>query len=140
MVILCGLNKLVPDLGAAMANGGMSDVEMSMGAAIELYNIYGSIITEIKAFEMLYDVQAVAIAGSGIGSGAGSRTFALLGERENVQNAWKGVASLKGAALSGVPESMTTCVGGCASCIRHTGCIYKYDAEHGLPQYPKDCM
>ncbi len=140
MVILCGLNKLVPDLGAAMANGGMSDVEMSMGAAIELYNIYGSIITEIKAFEMLYNVQAVTIAGSGIGSGEGSRTFVLLGEHDNVLRAWKGVAALKGAALSGAPESMITCVGGCASCIRHTGCVYKYNAENGLPQYPNDCI
>ena len=75
-----------------------------------------------------------------IGSGEGSRTFVLLGEHDNVLRAWKGVAALKGAALSGAPESMITCVGGCASCVRHTGCVYKYNAENGLPQYPNDCI
>ena len=65
MLILCGLNTLIPDLGAAMAQAGLSSVERSMGAAIGLYNVFGPIVTELKAFEILFGVQAVTIAGSG---------------------------------------------------------------------------
>lgn len=71
MLVLSGLNKLIPDLGVAMAYSGRSGVEYSMGAAIGLYNIFGPVVTEIKSFELLFNVQAVVIAGSGIGSGEG---------------------------------------------------------------------
>ena len=97
MLILCGLNKLIPDLGAAMAQAGLSSVESSMGAAIGLYNVFGPIVTELKAFEILFGVQAVTIAGSGVGSGEGSRTFRLAGEEENIHD----------------------------GCARHRACMYK---------------
>lgn len=129
MIVLCGLNKLIPDVGSAMAHTGLSGVERSMGAAIGLYNIFGSIITEVKAFEVLFGVEAVAIAGSGIGSGEGSRTFLLMGEEENIQQAWDQVIALKGAELSGDRGSLAVCHGGCEGCARHHGCMYKYAAE-----------
>lgn len=126
-VVLCGLNKLIPDLGAAMAHSGRSSVEKSMGAAIGLYNIFGPIITEIKAFEILFSVQAVTIAGSGIGSGEGSRTFLLLGEEENVYHAWDCALKLKGSGLSGDKSSLAVCYDGCDNCVRHVACMYKSD-------------
>lgn len=129
VVILCGLNKLIPDLGSAMAHTGVSGVEKSMGAAIGLYSIFGPIITEIKAFHILFDVQAVAIAGSGIGSGEGSRTFRLIGEEENVNRAWEQVLKLKGSGLSGDKASLAVCYGGCDGCARHMGCMYKAAVE-----------
>ena len=125
MLVLCGLNKLIPDLGSALAHSGRSGVEKSMGAAIGLYSIFAPIITEIKAFELLFGVQAVAIAGDGIGSGEGSRTFILIGEEENLNSAWKYVLTIKGSGLSGDKESLVICHGGCAGCARHVGCIYK---------------
>lgn len=131
-VVLCGLNKLIPDLGMAMAHSGRSGVEQSMGAAIGLYNIFGPIITEIKAFDILFNVQAVAIAGSGIGSGEGSRTFILLGEADDVHRAWEHVLSLKGASLSGDKESLSVCYGGCDNCVRHVACMYKNDERKVL--------
>ena len=128
-IVLSGLNKLIPDLGAAMAHSGLSSVDKSMGAAIGLYNIFGPIITEIKAFEILFNVQAVAIAGSGIGNGEGSRTFVLIGEEENITRAWKQIIALKGASLSGDAESLKVCHGGCEGCVRHVSCIYKAAAQ-----------
>lgn len=131
-VVLCGLNKLIPDLGMAMAHSGRSGVEQSMGAAIGLYNIFGPIITEIKAFDILFNVQAVAIAGSGIGSGEGSRTFILLGESDNIHRAWEHALSLKGAGLSGDKNSLSVCYGGCDNCVRHVACMYKNDERKVL--------
>lgn len=127
MLVLSGLNKLIPDLGATMAYSGRSGVERSMGAAIGLYNVFGPIITEIKAFEVLFDVQSVVIAGSGIGDGEGSRTFILLGEEENIYRAWDTVLALKGCGLSADPSSLAVCHGGCDHCSRHIGCVYKTD-------------
>ncbi len=131
-MVLCGLNKLIPDLGIAMAHSGRSGVEISMGAAIGLYNIFGPILTEIKAFEILFNIQAVVIAGSGIESGEGSRTFILLGEEENVRHAWDHVLALKGAGLSGDKNSLAVCYGGCDNCARHMSCMYKNDERKVL--------
>ena len=125
MLVLSGLNKLIPDLGVAMAYSGRSGVKYSMGAAIGLYNIFGPVVTEIKSFELLFNVQAVVITGSGIGSGEGSRTFILIGEDENIRQAWNAVLALKGCTLSGEADSLAVCYGGCDNCIRHVGCIYK---------------
>lgn len=124
MLVLCGLNKLVPDIGAITANQCHAETERSMGAAIGLYNIFGPIITEIKAFEILFHIQAVAIAGSGIGSGEGSRTFLLIGEEENINSAWDQILALKGSTLSGNRESLVVCRGGCENCHRHMSCMY----------------
>lgn len=126
-LVLCGLNKLIPDLGMAMAHSGRSGIEKSMGAAIGLYNIFGPVLTEIKAFEILFHVQAVVIAGSGIGDGEGSRTFVILGEEENVLRTWEHVLALKGAGLSGDKSSLEVCYGGCENCLRHVSCMYKDD-------------
>ncbi|MGI6630287.1 MAG: hypothetical protein ACOX4H_07125 [Bacillota bacterium] len=126
MLILCGLNKLIPDLGSAMAHSGRTSIDMAMGAAIGLYNLYGPIITEIKAFEILFGVEAVVIAGSGIGNGEGSRTFVLYGEEEAIMESWKQVQAIKGAPLSGDQGSLPVCHGGCVHCKRHVGCMYKY--------------
>ena len=78
MLILAGINKLIPDLGAAQAHSGRAGIDLSMGAAIGLYNLFGPVITELKAFEILFGVEAVVIAGSGFGTGDGTRTFCLL--------------------------------------------------------------
>lgn len=128
MLILAGLNKLIPDLGSAHAHCGRTGVDCSMGAAIGLYHIFGAIITEIKAFEILFGVEAVVIAGSGIHSGEGSRTFVLSGEEEDIQKAWDLCMAIKGTGLSACKESLMTCTGGCRHCQRHEGCYYKKTA------------
>lgn len=132
MLIVCGLNKLIPDLGSALAHSGRTSIDLAMGAAIGLYNLYGPIITEIKAFEILFGVEAVVIAGSGIGSGEGSRTFVLYGEEEAIMESWKQIQAIKGASVSGDQGSLTTCYGGCNNCKRHVGCMYKFAA---MPEF-----
>ena len=112
MLILAGINKLIPDLGAAQAHSGRAGIDLSMGAAIGLYNLFGPVITELKAFETLFGVEAVVIAGSGFGTGDGTRTFVL-----------------KGAGVSACEDSLFTCVGGCRHCQRHVGCYYKELAQ-----------
>ena len=125
MLVLCGLDKLIPDLGAAMARSGRTGVDQSMGAAIGLYNLFGPIVTEIKAFESLCGVEAVVIAGGGIAGGEGSRTYVLHGEEAAVQAAWELSLAVKRAPLSGTAESLPVCEGGCPHCARHLSCMYK---------------
>lgn len=128
MLILAGLNKLIPDLGSAQAHSGRTGIDCSMGAAIGLYNLFGMIITEVKAFELLFGIEAVVIAGSGIHSGEGSRTFVLSGEEDAIERAWEVCLSIKGTGLSACKESLMTCIGGCVHCHRHEGCYYKMTA------------
>ncbi len=100
-----------------------------MGAAIGLYNLFGPVITELKAFEILFGVEAVVIAGSGFGTGDGTRTFVLRGEEASIQQAWELCLGLKGAGVSACEDSLFTCVGGCRHCQRHVGCYYKELAQ-----------
>ena len=129
MLILAGINKLIPDLGAAQAHSGRAGIDLSMGAAIGLYNLFGPVITELKAFEILFGVEAVVIAGSGFGTGDGTRTFVLRGEEASIQQAWELCLGLKGAGVSACEDSLFTCVGGCRHCQRHVGCYYKELAQ-----------
>jgi hypothetical protein len=124
LLILCGLNKLIPDVEAAAAAAGRA-MDVSMGAAAGLYPLRGSILTEITAFEILFGLNAVVIAGSGIGSGEGSRTFALKGNEDSIHSCLEMCVSLKGSVLSGDARSLIPCHQGCSSCERHRGCMYK---------------
>lgn len=128
MLVLSGINKLIPDLAPALAQSSRTGVDTSMGCAIGLYNLFAPIITEVRAFELLFGIEAVVIAGSGIGDGDGSRTFVLNGEEEAVQKGWELVLSIKGADVSGSEHSLKICCGGCVHCARHLGCIYKAEA------------
>lgn len=125
MIILAGLNKLIPDLDLAMRNSGRRGIDLSMGAAIGLHQLYGPIITEIEAFEILFDLDAVPIAASGIGSGEGSRTFVIFGDEIDLESCWNLLKDIKGAGVSGDIDSLPACHGGYPSCKRHIACIYK---------------
>lgn len=131
VLILAGLNKLIPSLGEDMLRLKREQNTKAMGAAIELCRVNGELFTETDAFETLFGVRACAVAGGGLFEGEGSRVFQLSGSEQAVQRAWDTVLALKGTPLSGDAESLKTCFAGCASCKRHIRCIYKngYKAE-----------
>ena len=136
-VIAVGWEKLIPcSIEEALAAAGRETVDMAMGAVVGLIPLFGTVVTETDAVSMLAGVKATMIGAGGITGGEGSSTFVIEGERSQVEVAWEIVTSVKGAEVSGVPESLITCSAGSPRCGQyvnlgnrrlalHRGCVYR---------------
>jgi hypothetical protein len=110
-IIAAGLEKLVPvSLSDAATKTGIESVDRSLGMAVGMMVVTGSIITEMEALKMLTGVDAIPIGSGGIDGGEGSKTFVLEGPGENVQAAYDLVCSIKGE------PALTTTVQRCDLC------------------------
>jgi hypothetical protein len=84
---------------------------------------------------LLTEAKATIIGAGGIMGGEGSTTFIIEGKPPQVKKAWEIVNGVKGAELSGVPETLVECYPGGQSCntrehfgakevVSHRGCAY----------------
>ena len=96
-IIPVGLEKLVPVnlLDAAMKLGA-NVIDKAMGWPCGMMVIHGQVITEMEAFNLLFGVEAIPVAGGGIDGGEGCKVFLLEGPNENAEAAYEYVASIKG--------------------------------------------
>lgn len=95
-IIAAGLEKLVPvSLADAALKTGIETVDRSLGMAVGMMVVGGSVVTEIEAFNMLTGVEAIPIAGGGIDGGEGSKTLVLEGDEGSIQVAYNLVCSIK---------------------------------------------
>ena len=136
-IIAVGWEKLIPGtIDQAMMAAGRDTVDVAMGMAVGLIPLFGTVVTETDAVSMLADVKTTVIGAGGVTGGEGSTTFVIEGERSNVEKAWEVVSSVKGAATSGVPESLVECEPKDARCsshmtvgkthiVLHRNCIYR---------------
>ena len=110
-IFAVGLEKLVPiSLADVAPKTGIESVDVSLGMAVGMMVVGGSVITEMEAFKLLVGVEAYPIAGGGVDGGEGSKTFLLEGEEENVKAAYDLVCSVKGEPpLSTKVESCEIC-------------------------------
>ncbi|MCW4013025.1 MAG: hypothetical protein NWF07_08545 [Candidatus Bathyarchaeota archaeon] len=96
-IIPAGLEKLVPvSLTDVTVRIGANVFDKAMGWPCGMMVIQGQVITEIEAFQILFGVEAVPIAGGGIDGGEGSKMFLLEGPNENAEAAYEYVVSIKG--------------------------------------------
>lgn len=96
-IITAGLEKLVPiNLSEAMLKMGANAIEKSLGWPCGMIVIQGQIVTEMEAFDQLFGVEAIPVAGGGIDGGEGCRVFLLDGPNEEVEAAYKLSQEIKG--------------------------------------------
>ena len=114
-IIAAGLEKLVPvSLSDAALKTGIETVDGSLGMAVGMMVVGGSIITEMEALKILTGVDAIPIGGGGIDGGEGSRTFVLEGPEESVKAARDLICSIKGEpALKTRVQSCDRCGAKC---------------------------
>lgn len=136
-IVAVGWEKLIPCLiEEALLAAGTQTTQLAMGAAVGLVPVSGIVVTETDAVGMLAEVKTTVIGAGGVMGGEGSTTFVIQGERVEVKKAWEIVISVKGAALSGVPESLIECDAKsprCASYVTagdtrvalHRACMYR---------------
>jgi hypothetical protein len=126
VLIAAGLEKLVPDpLPEIIKRYGRKDIDLSMGIAVGLTPLTGTIITEREAIPLLAEVSCSVIGMGGIFGAEGATTMIIEGEKEEVEKVFQIIASIKGEKVSGIQESLIECEFPNERCKLHPTCIYK---------------
>lgn len=95
LVIPIGLEKEVPfDINEASAL--LAEPDERQGVVHALWPVQGIIFTEIEAFEVLCNVDAVPVGAGGIAGAEGSLRFLLMGDAESIDAALALVESIQG--------------------------------------------
>jgi len=140
-IIAVGWEKLIPcPLEEALSAAGRETTDLAMGMSVGLVPLWGTVVTETDAVSMLTGVKATVIGTGGIMGGEGSTTFIIEGNPSQVKEAWEIVHSVKGAEVSGVPETLTECNAKSLECANyltvgdsriaaHRACVFR---EPGL--------
>jgi hypothetical protein len=96
-IIAAGLEKLVPtSLVDVARRTGKNKLDKCMGWPCGMMVVHAPIVTEVEAFWILCEVEAIPIAGGGINGGEGCKVFLLEGETEETEAAYELVTKIKG--------------------------------------------
>jgi len=130
IIAAVGWEKLIPtSIEDAAAIAGRYSTDISMGMSVGLIPLTGIVVTETDAIEMLADIETTVIGAGGIQGAEGSTTFIMEGVSSEIKRAWNVVSSVKGALLSGQPETLVEC--------EHEGDICKGHMMRNGKQVPK---
>ena len=125
VIIPMGLEKLIPGSIREAVQAAGREKDLSHGMAVGLIPLFGKVVTEKDAVEILAPVNCTVIGKGGIHGGDGSTVMVVKGEKEPVETIWELVEKIKGAKISGEPSSLEACDGPSEQCSRHRACIYK---------------
>ncbi len=116
ILYLAGLEKFIPSSIKEVAKEtGRANTKDALGIPCGLLPIKTNSITEIEALKMLTGVDAIPIAGGGVGGAEGSFMFVIKGEEKEVEETMKLVKGIKGVKLPnvGMPNCQTCHFPGC---------------------------
>jgi hypothetical protein len=126
IIVPAGLEKLVPgSIAESIVKSGRKHIDRSMGMAVGLTPVIGTIITEKDAVPLLGDVTCTVIGRGGILGAEGATTMIIEGNERQVENVFQIILSVKGAKISGIPESLPECIPTDERCKSHRACMYK---------------
>jgi len=98
MILPVGLEKRIPiPLSQAMAMAAKT--QRAQGIPCGLWRLRGKLITEIEAFRMLCDVEAVPISAGGVEGAEGAMVWVLSGDEQKVENAYQLRRQIQGHEL-----------------------------------------
>jgi hypothetical protein len=126
IIVAVGLEKLIPgSVHDIILKTGRKDIDASLGMAVGLTPIVGRVMTEKEAIAKLGNVDCTVIGKGGIFGAEGGTTMHIEGQKDDVQKILQIIQAVKGASVSGIPESLPDCVAPHEKCKVHKGCIYK---------------
>ncbi|MDR3566138.1 MAG: hypothetical protein P4N59_32510 [Negativicutes bacterium] len=130
-IIAVGLEKLIPGAIIDICRlAGRKKIDKSMGMAVGLMPLFGKVVTEQLALELMTGVTATVIGAGGINGAEGATTMLVTGTDSQVQDAFALIAGLRAAPGCGHSDSLVSCETYGYSCGHHLACIYK----QGMPQ------
>ena len=125
VIIPIGLEKLIPgSVRDASIIAGRKDVDVAYGMAVGLIPLYGKVITEKNAVEILAKLNCTVIGKGGILGAEGSTVMVVEGLDKEAERILKVVKEVKGVGISGQKESLEECQRGNLSCKEHLTCVY----------------
>jgi len=136
VIVACGLEKLIPGpIDEAIARCGIRGTSWSLGMPVGLMPIFGQVVTEKEALEMLSGTRCTVIGRGGIQGAEGATTLVAEGDEAQVQAAISAVLGVKGARTSGHPASMEECRAGHRRCREHWPCIFRQWGKRGFGKW-----
>ena len=93
LIIPVGLEKEIPHSIIDLAQ--QVPYEEHRGKVCGIFPFTGTIVTEIEAFNILYDVEAFPVAAGGISGAEGGVRFHISGNEASLKNVEKGVSELR---------------------------------------------
>ena len=87
MIIPVGLEKKIP-IPLSQALAAAAKTQRAQGIPCGLWQLRGKILTEIEAFRLLCDVEAIPISSGGVCGAEGAIVWVLTGEEKNVEKAY----------------------------------------------------
>ncbi|MDR3592479.1 MAG: hypothetical protein P4N41_22710 [Negativicutes bacterium] len=125
-IIAVGLEKLIPgSITDICRQAGRKRVDKAMGMAVGILPVFGKIVTEKDAVEILSGVSATVIAAGGIGGAEGATTMLVEGTQEQVNRVFQLIKAVEKTETSGNRESLIACDRGGSACKSHLACMYK---------------
>lgn len=112
LIVPVGLEKLVPSVREASRSCGQDTLYYCQGIRIGMIPIVNAtVVTEIEAFRILFDLRAVHVGGGGVTQSQGSVVLVAEGEREKLDRAIALIESIKGEpSLQPKKSACTNCV------------------------------
>jgi hypothetical protein len=100
VIFPAGLEKLLPfSIKEAAKEAKRFEYDYSMGMPCGLLPCEGTVVTELRAIEILSGASAIPISGGGLGGAEGAVTLVIKGEKNQVTKAIQEVEDVKGATL-----------------------------------------
>ncbi len=133
LIVPVGLEKLVPSVRQASRSCGQETFYYNQGIKIGMIPIMnGEVITEIQAFQVLFDLKAVHIGGGGVNGSEGSVVIVAEGEKNKLDRAIQLIEKIKGEPPLRPKKSL------CINCFPTIPSIkdasVKLDREHCMYQ------
>lgn len=112
LIVPVGLEKLVPSVREASRCCGQDTLYYCQGIRIGMIPIMNAtVVTEIEAFRILFDLRAVHVGGGGMAESQGSVVLVAEGERDRLDRAIALIESIKGEpSLQAKKSACTNCV------------------------------
>jgi hypothetical protein len=98
IIIPVGIEKRL-GISLTKAIEAARDVEKAQGIPCGLWHLRGKLLTEIEAFRLLFDVEAIPVSAGGLCGAEGAVTWVLQGEEKNVQEAFDLCYQIRGHQL-----------------------------------------
>ncbi len=96
-IVPAGLEKLIPGSVHEASNElGIGRLNYCMGVPVGLIPVYGYVVTEVEAIEILFGAEAFPVASGGINGAEGAATLIINGGDSEVKAAIKGIEGIKG--------------------------------------------
>ena len=98
LILPVGLEKRIP-IPLSQAMSMAAKTQKAQGIPCGLWRLKGKLITEIEAFRILCDVDAVPISAGGLCGAEGAIVWVLSGDEQKVENAYKLRRQIQGHEL-----------------------------------------